>query len=289
MRVDVSPPKTEETVGSLKRYFPIPYLIIAMAAIGHIVAHLIRSPEAGLAWVGALVAIVPLVSFMSSLMLFQRARTYRNQYLLLVLALVGTVISFIGFESPASWYALCLGLIATLAYVFWYSVLRRPVPPAIAVGATLPDLELVDGEGKPVTPTEGKHGLYMFIRGNWCPLCMAQVKEIASQYRDLAARGVEIFLISRQSAARTRALAKRFDVPIRFCVDEDGQLARRLGIEHVGGLPFLMEPLGYDGDSILPTVLMTDPSRRIIFADLTDNYRVRPEPGAFLAALDRQG
>jgi len=273
-------------VGALKRYFPIPYLIVAMMAIGHIVTHLARAPEAGLAWVGALVAIAPLVSFMSSLMLFQRARTFRNQYLLLALALIGTVISFVGFESPASWYALFLGLVATFVYVFWYSILARPAQTVLAVGATLPELELFDGEGKSVTPTVGKHGLYMFIRANWCPLCMAQVKEIAAEYREFEARGVEVFLISRQPAAHTQALSKRFDAPIRFCVDESGKLARRLGIEHVGGLPFLMESLGYDSDSALPTVVIIDPSRRIIFADLTDNYRVRPKPTAFLAALD---
>ncbi|MBW2550119.1 MAG: hypothetical protein JRE73_04995 [Deltaproteobacteria bacterium] len=47
-----------------------------------------------------------------------------------------------------------------------------------------------------------------------------------------------------------------------------------------------MDTLGYDSDSVLPTVVITDPSRRIIFVDLTDNYRVRPEPSTFLAALD---
>ena len=276
-------------MGALKRYFPIPYLILASVAIGHIITHLVRAPEAGLAWVGALVAVAPLAVFMSSLVLFQRARTSRNQYPLLALALVGTVVSFVGFESPASWYALFLGLIGTFAYVFWYSILDRPVQSVLSVGATLPELELFDDEGHPVTATAGKHGLYMFIRGNWCPLCMAQVKEIAAQYRELEARGVEVFLISRQPAANTRALAKRFDAPIRFCVDEDGRLARQLGIEHLGGVPFLMEPLGYDADSVLPTVLITDPSRRIIFSDLTDIYRVRPELSAFLAALDAQG
>ena len=276
-------------MGALKRYFPIPYLILASVAIGHIITHLVRVPEAGLAWVGALVAVAPLAVFMSSLVLFPRARTSRNQYPLLALALVGTVVSFVGFESPASWYALFLGLIGTFAYVFWYSILDRPVQSVLSVGATLPELELFDDEGNPVTATAGKHGLYMFIRGNWCPLCMAQVKEIAAQYRELEARGVEVFLISRQPAANTRALAKRFDAPIRFCVDEDGRLARQLGIEHLGGVPFLMEPLGYDADSVLPTVLITDPSRRIIFSDLTDIYRVRPELSAFLAALDAQG
>ena len=276
-------------MGALKRYFPIPYLILASVAIGHIITHLVRAPEAGLAWVGALVAVAPLAVFMSSLVLFQRARTSRNQYPLLALALLGTVVSFVGFESPASWYALFLGLIGTFAYVFWYSILDRPVQSVLSVGATLPELELFDDEGNPVTATAGKHGLYMFIRGNWCPLCMAQVKEIAAQYRELEARGVEVFLISRQPAANTRALAKRFDAPIRFCVDEDGRLARQLGIEHLGGVPFLMEPLGYDADSVLPTVLIIDPSRRIIFSDLTDIYRVRPELSAFLAALDAQG
>ena len=275
-------------MNALKRYFPIPYLIAGTVAIGHVIIHLVRTPEAGLAWVGALVAIVPLVSFMSSLVLVKRPRTWRNQYLMLALAVIGTVISFIGFESPASWYALFLGVIPSFVYVFWYSRLDRSAPTAIAVGATLPSFELHDGDGNPVTPTEGKHALYMFIRGNWCPLCMAQVNEVAAQYRELEERGVEVFLMSRQPAANTRALARRFDAPIRFCVDEDGQLASRLGIEHVGGVPFLMEPLGYDADSVLPTVVITDPNRRIIFADLTDNYRVRPDPSTFLAALDAE-
>jgi len=156
----------------------------------------------------------------------------------------------------------------------------------VAVGARLPELELYDGQGQPVTPTDGKYALYMFVRGNWCPLCMAQVREIADQYRALEQRGVEVFLISPQPEANTLALAKRFKVPIRFCVDQDGRLARQLGIEHLGGTPFLMGALGYDADSVLPTVLITDPNRTIIFADLTDNYRVRPEPSTFLAALD---
>lgn len=271
-----------------KRYFPIPYLMVAMAAIVHIIVHLVRAPEAGLAWIGALVAIVPLVTFMLSLVVVKRARTFRYQYPLLAIAVIGTGLSFIGFESPASWYALILGLIASFVYIFWYSVFDRSGPTVIAVGATLPEFELHDSEGRRIAPTKGKYGLYMFVRGNWCPLCMAQIQEIAAQYQELEARGVEVFLIARQPEANTQALAKRFDVPIRFCVDADGKLARQLGIEHGGGVPFLMDTLGYDSDSVLPTVVIIDPSRTIIFADLTDNYRVRPELSALLAALDAQ-
>lgn len=273
-------------MSGLKRYFPIPYLMIATAAIVHCVVHLSRLPDASLAWVGALVAIVPLVTFMSSLMIYRRARTGRNQYFVLVPAVLGTVLSFVGFESPASWYALFLGLIPSFLYVYWYSIYDRTGPTPLVVGGTLPELELFDTDGNPVIQTEGKHGLYMFLRGNWCPLCMAQVTEISGQYRELEARGVEVFLIARQSDEHTRSLAKRFDAPIRFCSDADGAMARKLGIEDIGGVPFGMEPMGYESDTLLPTVVIADPDRRIIFADLTDNYRVRPEPSTFLAALD---
>ena len=47
-----------------------------------------------------------------------------------------------------------------------------------------------------------------------------------------------------------------------------------------------MEALGYEADTVLRTVLIADPERRVVFADLTDNCRVRPEPSTFLAALD---
>jgi hypothetical protein len=36
----------------------------------------------------------------------------------------------------------------------------------------------------------------------------------------------------------------------------------------------------------MPTVVMTNDKGEIIFADLTDNYRVRPEPKDFLKVFD---
>lgn len=267
-----------------KRYFPIPYLLAAMLALGHGIFHLLTTPGLGLAWIGAVIAIFPLVAFMSSLILFKRARTKRTSILVLTLALAGAVLSLLAYEPPATWYALFLGLLPSLGYFFWYSKLDRSAPTPISLGATLPALALRDADGNEVRASDDRYALYMFVRGNWCPLCMAQVKEVAKQYRELDARGVDIYVITSQPEHHTRALAERFDAPIRFCVDEDGRLARQLGIDHPGGIPFLIR--GYETDSVLPTVIITNPKRRIIFADMTDNYRVRPEPSTFLAALD---
>ena len=270
----------------MKRYFPIPYLMVGLGVVGFGVWSIVSAPEVSWAWVGAVVAIAPFVLFLLSLAVVSRARTGRNQPVLLAVSVVGTLLSFLFYESPASWFALFLGFIPSFVYVYWYSNLDRSESPGLVVGVTLPQFELVDAEGSPVVPTPGKHTLYMFIRGNWCPLCMAQVNEIAGQYRELEARGVEVFVVTPQPEKNTRDLAKRFDVPMRFCVDEGNRVARQLGIEHVGGVAFAMEALGYEADTVLPTVLIADPERRLIFVDLTDNYRVRPEPSTFLEALD---
>lgn len=270
----------------LKRYFPIPYIVVGSLVIAYGVWKIVEAPAMPWAWFGAVAAIAPFVLFLLSLAVVRRARTARNQVALLVTSVVGTLVSLLSYESPASWLALFLGLVPSLAYVFWYSKLDRSGSIGLSVGATLPELDLVDAEGNPVVPTPGKHVLYMFVRGNWCPLCMAQVKEIASEYRELEARGVEVFVITPQPETKTRALANRFDVPMRFCVDKGNRVARKLGIEHREGVAFGIEALGYDAETVLPTVLITDPQRRLIFADLTDNYRVRPEPSTFLAALD---
>ena len=152
-------------MASLKRYFPIPFILIGLGVSAYGVSVLVSAPEPRWAWVGAIVAILPFVLFLLSLALFKRARTGRNQYPLLGLAVVGTVVSFAFYESPASWLALGLGLIPSFAYVYWYSTLDRSRSGGLLVGAVLPELELVDADGQAVTRTPGKHALYMFVRG----------------------------------------------------------------------------------------------------------------------------
>jgi hypothetical protein len=61
-----------------------------------------------------------------------------------------------------------------------------------------------------------------------------------------------------------------------------------LQIKAENGLPMGLQALGYDSDTVMPTVVMTNDEGVIIFADLTDNYRVRPEPEDFLKVFDAQ-
>ena len=115
---------------------------------------------------------------------------------------------------------------------------------------------------------------------------MAQIKEIAEQYQELEKRGVQTVLISPQSHKNTASLARKFQVGFHFLVDKENQVAKQFMIEGKNGLPMGFQILGYDSDTVLPTVIITDKKGEIVFADLTDNYRVRPEPSTFFSIID---
>ena len=173
-------------------------------------------------------------------------------------------------------------------YVFVYSRLSRPHAGTVALGARLPDFVLQEASGVPVHSSEfdGQPTLLLFYRGNWCPLCMAQILEVAAAYRRLTDAGVEVALISPQPAHETAKLAAKFDVPFRFLIDTDLSAARALGVAADGGVPVGLDMMGYGTDTVFPTVIATDANGAVIFVDETDNYSVRPEPETFLSIFD---
>ena len=250
-----------------------------------------------LIWFGALLTTMPVMMFISRVMMFKgMARTSEHFPLLTSLAVGGLAISIYGFielHSPAFYYpaiaSAVIGFITFMIYNFWYSSLGRKMNSKMSRGKTLPAFHATDATGKSFSSEtlKGKPAVLMFYRGNWCPLCMAQIKEVAARYKELSDKGVIVALISPQPEKNTQALAKKFNVPFLFLTDKDNKAARALGIEMKNGLPMGMEMFGYDKDTVLPTVVVTDAEGRIIYLDETNNYRVRPEPDAYFKILNK--
>lgn len=195
-----------------------------------------------------------------------------------------------GRRHPIGWGLASAEILGWLAYIHWYSRFGREPSPALAVGATLPgDLRLVEHDRGPITLAElrDRPTVLLFYRGNWCPLCMAQVDEIAARWREVEALGAQVVLVSPQDEEHTRALAARHDVAFRYLRDDGSAAARRLGIVNKDGTPAGM--VGYESDTVFPTLVVTDAEGRIVYADQTDNYRVRPTPEIVFAALRSAG
>lgn len=180
-------------------------------------------------------------------------------------------------------------LLALLGYQLWYARQHRP-RGVLEVGTSLPDFMLTAPDGRAVASSDfrGAPHVLVFYRGSWCPFCVAQVKELAAQYAELERRGVRVALISPQPADDSRDLAARFGVAMDFYVDEGSAAAHALDIVQSGGVP-LAFTAGTDGDTVVPTVVITDDSGQVIWVQHTDDHRIRPEPTTFLEVIDDAG
>lgn len=275
----------------LKSFFVSTYMMALLVALVWAGLHLAREPQ-NLAYWGVVLASGVPMGFFTRLFLVPVARTGANLNWIPVAGVVGTLMALVSQGAGAgAAVAAANGILLALIYIHWYSSFGRRATTSLLVGGTLPEvtLETLDGRRLSTRELTQQTALWMFYRGNWCPLCMAQIREVAAEYRRLHERGVEVYLISPQSQEHSQSLAQRFDAPMQFLRDPHNQTAARLGILAKGGLPMGMQALGYESDVPMPTVFITAPGGRIVYSDLTDNYRIRPEPAEFMAALDRAG
>ena len=237
--------------------------------------------------IGLLISSLTVIVFFSMLFIKSVARTTKNLQFYSTFIVIGFVLNLFNFEQKSLLIAVILTL-GWLAYLTWYSSFNFRDASILSVGKTLPNFTLKNSQEEDISidNLSGDFNIFIFYRGNWCPLCMAQIQEVVNQYKELEKRNTNMVLISSQPHKFTENLAKKHKVPFQFLVDSDNIVAKQLGILHKNGLPAGFQVFGYEADVILPTVLITDKNNKIIFADLTDNYRVRPEPETFIKVID---
>ena len=277
-------------MNALKSFYVTLYMVASMSVAAHAVQMLVATQDY-LTWGGVLLVYAPFVLVIAWLMIFRNVpRTSARMPVLVVMGLIGVIASLRGYSLGGSGTApvlAVLGFMGFLVYDFWYSSFRHRHSQALEVGQALPDFELIDTMGNTVTSASltDRPSVWIFYRGNWCPLCMAQIREIAADYRQLEELGVRVVLISPQPHRYTKSLARKFDVSFDFLTDEGNRAAEQLGIAHRSGLPAGMQALGYAGDTVMPTVIITTRGGEILWVHETDNYRVRPEPATYLSVL----
>lgn len=270
------------------------FIVLALIVVVSIVMAAV-STEERMAWIGAMLAALPLPLLFGLLTVRPSPRTSENLPMLAFIGAAGVMLAFWEqfIEANSGWApTVTAGFAALLflVYLTWYSRFGRFESAELMVGSKLPSFTLKDTAGKTFESASlaGAPAVVLFFRGNWCPLCMAQIGEIAGKYQEMASMGINVVLISPQSENHSRELAARYDVPFIVLVDEGNEVAESLGIAVSNGVPLGVSG-GYDPDTVLPTVIVTSESGTILFSDQTDNYRVRPEPDIFLAILRRAG
>jgi peroxiredoxin len=279
----------------LKSIFISAYPALAMYVLIDSVLHLVTY-DFSFRYLGRLLTALTIVVLFAGLFIVSQARTSRNLNIYSTFIIVGFLISLIfgGIIKNNNWFGSSMSFILVLfwiAYLKWYSVFDERENNTLGVGTFLSNFQLEDSEKNKVSSETflGNPSIYLFYRGNWCPLCMAQIKEIAAQYKELQQRSVNMVFISPQPHKFSKTLADKYQLNFNFLTDVNNTAAKQLNIFAENGIPTGFQVLGYDSDTVLPTVIITDDNGKIVFADLTDNYRVRPEPDTFLKVIDVLG
>ncbi|ADL55938.1 peroxiredoxin family protein [Gallionella capsiferriformans] len=277
----------------LKSIFISSYMMAIMGIAGY-AGWMLYQGESLMAWGGVLLTVAPILTvIMRAMMLKDMARTSAHFPLINLLGLAGTALA--GFGGPSTGAATLLavvGWVAFLLYSYWFSTYGDRQPSMkLVVGSKLPHFTVRDVNDNIVSSAQltNKPAILIFYRGNWCPFCTAQIKELMARYKQLDALGVRVALIAPQPHENTVGVSKTYDAKFDFLTDEENAAARALGIEHKNGLPMGMQALGYDSDTVMPTVIITGKDGKIVWTHETDNYRVRPEPDTFLEVLRLHG
>ncbi len=275
----------------MKRWFISLYLSL-LAALLVVAGYAFTLPVPWIAPAGLMLAVAAPLAFFFWLAAAKPARTDPHPVLVSIGSGLGAVLAMSAVYNHGDAHqpfliGAMLALAGWLAYLNWYS--RQPAADGAPVpGQRLPDFELEDVEGDPVhrEALEGKPGILLFYRGNWCPLCTAQIHELAASWRKVARMGANLWFISSQPQQSTRDIASRFSIPARFLRDPGNRVAKQFGIEAVGATPAGLGLAGYPADAALPTVIVVDDKGTVRFVEVAENYRIRPDPDTYLRYLE---
>jgi peroxiredoxin len=156
----------------------------------------------------------------------------------------------------------------------------------VAIGANAPDFTLNDQNGKSVTLSKvGKPTVLVFYRAFWCPFCARQLAELRSLLKPNEA--VALFAISPDDAEKSKGLMAKIakdgkgDVTFPLLSDAGHKTIDAYGLfdpayvgQEVEGIPH-------------PAVYILDKNRKVVWAKVESDYKIRPTNADIRAELDK--
>jgi len=185
-------------------------------------------------------------------------------------------------------WLIAAALVAAAAYLFYRGRNDRPVPEALRRGRPLPDFVAVDEQGNRLRSTDlhGTPAVMIFVRGNWCPFCDRQVKNLTGYYKQIVDLGAKIIFVTPKPLETTRRVAEFFEVEFEFWLDESLAATRQLGLLFETAVPadYRKE---YGEDTVWPTSLVIDAAGIIRYVALSKHIIDRPNPKTLLRELQQ--
>jgi peroxiredoxin len=169
----------------------------------------------------------------------------------------------------------------------------------LPVGSKISPFQLPDQDGKNVSSSEflAKGRLVLcFIRGRWCPFCVAQMEAMNLILRKIEEAGARLAAISPQTVKQSFFMRDQHKLRFPLLSDAGNKVARSFGLAYrvsteqqalykrtFVNLPFVN---GDDGWELpIPATYIVDHDGSVLYAAANEDYTQRPEPSDILLAL----
>jgi peroxiredoxin len=176
---------------------------------------------------------------------------------------------------------------------------QRLAANILPVGAKAPEFQLQDHDGKIVSSTDllakGRFVL-CFIRGRWCPFCVAQVEAMNLVLPQIEQAGATLAVISPQTVQQSFFMRDQHKLRFPLLSDAGNKLARQFGLtyrvpdeqEAIYRRAFVNLPFVNGDDSWelpIPATYVIDREGSVLYASANEDYTERPEPAEIVRIL----
>ncbi len=182
-----------------------------------------------------------------------------------------------------------VALLVVVASVILYrrSSPSRLLPPGLAVGNELPAFKARDEDGAEVDTEnlKGSPTVMLFVRGNWCPFCTAQVEDLAGHYREISEAGAKLIFVTPMPLETTKRVGEFYRIEFDYWLDENLKAIEQLGLKIDGGVPESLRK-EYGDNTVWPVALVLDGDNVIRYAEISKTIKDRPSPDRLLREIN---
>ena len=220
----------------LKSIFISIYMMAIMFVAG-LAGWMLYQNEQLIAWSGVMLTVAPILMVISYVMMFKNvARTSAHFPMINLLGALGVALTmWVWYARETSIFAPAIASISWLCfllYAYWFSTFDGRTPSmGLIVGTRLSHFTVRDVNGNSVSSEQltNKPALLIFYRGNWCPFCSAQLKELIARYKEIDSLGVRVAMIAPQPHSNTVGISKTYGAKFDFLRTKAMQQRARSG------------------------------------------------------------
>jgi peroxiredoxin len=169
----------------------------------------------------------------------------------------------------------------------------------LPVGSQVPDFQLQDHDGKTISSSDllAKGRLVLsFIRGRWCPFCVAQMEAMNLVLPEIVHTGATLAAISPQTVQQSFFMRDQHKLRFPLLSDAGNKVARQFGLAYrvpdeqkaIYQRAFVNLPFVNGDDSWqlpISATYIIDRDGTVLFASANEDYTERPEPADIVRFL----